>query len=309
MLVGWDGAERAVVYGMLKKGALPNLQKIINEGSIADIAITTGKTETKPGWTEILTGYNALALGIFSNEKYEPIPVGYTIFERVEERYGQENIVTIFITGKINNTGARGPHRVCANCYKRDPVTFEKTGWWDETSDTLINGVGEKRIFEERKGEPFYHTKNALDMYRSALGKAPNVGALAIELIQTYKDRRFFMFIHFEEPDEAGHVYGGWSKEYKQGIIDDDKYLGEIVSELKRQNLYGDTVIYIVTDHGFNQNGRDHYKQPEIFLATNDTKKMRSSGTRLDIAPTILDRLGFDIQTIVPSLNGESIYK
>src|SRR3989344_6498465 len=98
ILIGWDGAEREVVYDLLNKGKLPNLRKIINEGSIADSTVKTGVTVTKPGWTEILTGYNAAGLGILNNKAYKSIPAGYTIFERLENYYGANKIFTAFIT-------------------------------------------------------------------------------------------------------------------------------------------------------------------------------------------------------------------
>ena len=59
---------------------------------------------------------------------------GDTIFERLEEHFGSDQIVTAFIGGKINNIGARGPHEICVNCWKRYPDTREKTFWWEEST-------------------------------------------------------------------------------------------------------------------------------------------------------------------------------
>lgn len=309
ILIGWDGAQREVVYDLLNKGNLPNLRKLIDEGSIVDSTVTTGATETKPGWTEILTGYDARALGILNNKEYRPIPAGLTIFERLEDHYGADNIFTAFLTGKTANLSARGPHKFCVNCLTRIPDTYEETRWWDETGNAPLRAGEKTRIFESRDGEPYYYSVRALDVYMRDMGEAKNVGRKAVELISANKDRRFFMFFHFGEPDEVGHIYGGGSKEYRQGLMDDDVWLGEIVSELKKHDLYDTTLLYVTSDHGFDLRGHNHRDQPNIFgLATNDRRPLRKAGSRLDITPTILDRLGFDLKKIQPELDGKTLY-
>jgi len=304
ILVGWDGAKRDNVHELLAKGELPNLKSLTQQGRLVNIDITSGKTETKPGWAEILTGYNSEFLGVISNKVYKPIRQGYSVFERLEDYFGK-NITTVFITGKDNNTGARGPHTLCTNCITRDFTTFNKTGWWEEGTNAPTIDGGE-RIIEKREGEPYYLTKSALDVYRSGLGEAKNVGKRALELLQTYNNRPFFMFIHFEEPDEPGHRYGETSKEYAQGIITDDYWLGEIIKQLKKLKLYDKTLIYVTADHGFDEGQRTHRHAPYVFLATNDPK-VKKNGTRLDVAPTILKRYGFDLQKISPRLDGKSL--
>ena len=309
MLIGWDGVERERLYGLLSEFRLPNLQKIIDEGAIVNITVTTGRTDTKAGWSEILTGYTATITGVHSNSDYKPIPKGYTIFERLENRFGKENIVTIFLGGKINNIAARGPHKICVNCMTRDDRR-EKTAWWDENTEAPTKD-GEPKIFEEREGEPYYYTKDSLDVFTIALNSSSNVGPRAIEYLERYKDERFFFFVHFEEPDETGHIYGGSSVQYARDLIMDDDWLGEIVSKLKELGLYDETLIYVVTDHGFSQtvNGHyDHRYQPYIFMATNDGlfkgKSVKTEGDRKDITPTLLWRYGFKLDRISPALDG-----
>lgn len=305
ILIGWDGARRDVLHRLLKEERLPNLSQLIKKGAIVDIDILDAATETKPGWAEILTGYKSKSLGIQTNLDYKPIPKGYTIFERLGDHFGKENIVTVFLGGKLNNIGARGPHKICVNCLSRYPGTFEKTEWWDQATNAPTYS-GEQRVFEEREGEPFYNLQGSIDLFLNGIGGAQNVGGKAQSVLQQYKDRRFFMFFHFEEPDEPGHKFGEGSREYDEGIITNDHWLGVITAQLRGFGLYEKTLVYVVSDHGFDKGERSHRNAPEIFLATNDPKVKRA-GTRIDITPTILDRYGINLGRISPRLHGKSL--
>ena len=308
ILLGWDGTQREHLYDLLNAGNLPNLEELIAEGAIVNITVITGETTTKPGWTEILTGYAPEITGVYSTLDYGPIPRGYTVFERLESYFGKGNIATLFVGGKNNNITARGPHKVCVNCVRRYQDTFEETDYWQENTSAPTVVPGEERVFEQREGDPYYYTKDALDVYEVALGDAANVGLKAIKYIEEYKNQRFFGFFHFEEPDEIGHKYGGGSKEYRDGIITNDYWLGEIVSTLKESGIYEETLIYVPSDHGFGEEKKSHRNSPYVFLAAND-KDIKKDGDRKDIAPTILNRYGIDIKAIMPPLDGISLIK
>lgn len=307
ILIGWDGVQREHLYQLLHEGKLPNLKKFITFGSMSNINITTGKTQTKPGWSEILTGYDSKDIGIVSNFDYKPIPKGYTVFERLENYFGKENITTLFVGGKVANIGARGPHKICTNCLRRFPDTRRQTWWWDENTSAPTVSAEEERTFVTREGEPYYYTKDSLDVYEVALGMASNVGARVIDYIEKYKDKRFFAFFHFEEPDEPGHRYGENSKEYSDGIISNDYWLGKIISHLMDLGIYEETLIYVTSDHGFDEGKTEHSYAPNVFLATNDSLPTKKEGDRKDITPTILQRYGIDIKSLIPSLDGASL--
>ena len=59
MVIGWDGAERNNVKRLLAADQLPNLAALAKEGTLVDIDIVTGATETATGFAQILTGYVA----------------------------------------------------------------------------------------------------------------------------------------------------------------------------------------------------------------------------------------------------------
>jgi len=105
ILIGWDGAHRDHVKALLTAGKLPNLHKLVAEGKLVDIDVTSGATDTKAGWSQILTGYKPEFTGVYSNSRYRDIPAGYSIFERLCAQYGQQNIATVAVIGKKQHCG------------------------------------------------------------------------------------------------------------------------------------------------------------------------------------------------------------
>ncbi len=105
ILIGWDGAQRNHIKECLARKELPNLEKLSREGSIVAIDILR-VTKSKPGWAQILTGYEPEVTGVFSSDRYQAIPKGLTVFERLEKHFGPENIVTVAVIGKKKNIDA-----------------------------------------------------------------------------------------------------------------------------------------------------------------------------------------------------------
>ena len=56
VLVGWDGAQRDHLKEMIGRGEVPNLMVLAKEGTLVDIDVTTGATDTKAGWSQIRFG-------------------------------------------------------------------------------------------------------------------------------------------------------------------------------------------------------------------------------------------------------------
>jgi hypothetical protein len=152
-------------------------------------------------------------------------------------------------------------------------------------------------------GSPYYNMKDGCDQWIFGLMMDDKVGATAIEMLDKYKDKPFFFFVHFAEVDHMGHQHGENSKEYNDAIISGDKWLGKIVAKLREQGLYDKTLIYVTADHGFNEGEKGHSYAPWVFLATTD-KTVNRNGCREDIAPTILKRFGVNLASLNPKLDG-----
>ncbi|MFH1140437.1 MAG: alkaline phosphatase family protein [Chloroflexota bacterium] len=292
ILIGWDGAQREHVQESLGRGELPNLKQLASEGNLAAIDIYR-TTDTKAGWTQVLTGYEPEVTGVFSNGRYQPIPKGYTIFERLEDFFGKDNFITVAVIGKKGHVDD-------------DPPQKRRIKEGDKIEGEVIieNGIKYQLI----PGKPYYNASPTMDVFINGLEEDEKVGAKAIELIQHYKDKPFFFFVHFAQVDHKGHQFGESSKEYNDALVSADIWTGKIMQKLKELNLYDKTLIYVTADHGFDEGQKSHNDAPYVFLGTNDPKVMRR-GQRADITPTILDRFGLDLNKIQPPFDGHPLTK
>lgn len=310
ILIGWDGAQRSHVKESLGRGELPNLKKLACEGALVAIDIYRA-TDTKAGWAQILTGYEPEITGVFSNQDFKPIPTGYTIFERLENHFGAHNIVTAAVIGKKGNVGCTGPIKKPwvkqdAKGQKKNKRTLAKQEKQRKKppGGKIVTENGTKYLVVP--AQPYYETKKNMDVFINGLGTDEKVGTKALEMLEKYKDKRFFFFVHFAEVDHKGHKFGENSKEYNDALISADRWTGKIIKKLDEFDLYDKTLIYVTADHGFDEGKKGHRDAPYVFLATNDPKVIRR-GTRADIAPTILERLGLKLERLEPPLDGRAL--
>ena len=355
ILIGWDGAQRAHLHECLARGELPNLKALADEGALVDIDIITGATDTKAGWTQILTGYHPEVTGVYSNGRYRDVPAGLSIFERLKKHFGPD-FVCVAVIGKREHCGEiRAPFKKQLTEEEAQQFLEQQKGVQEKqkaaqklkaaqaAGQAGVQVQAEKpkqpgravkeqaakkpqpqpgagrqvlgRIVEEGgvkylvfEGSPYYTMHKACDVWEYGLMDDDKVGTLAIQLIEKYKDRPFFFFVHFASVDHQGHRFGENSKEYNDALISNDAWTGKIIQKLKELGLYDKTLIYVTADHGFDEGKTSHSYAPYVFLATNDPLVKRA-GMRQDIAPTILDRFGVDLSKLEPPLDGEPLTK
>ena len=320
ILIGWDGAQREHVEQCLSRGELPNLKKLIDQGKYVKIDVE-GTTDTKAGWTQILTGYYPEVTGVYSNGRYQPVPKGLSVFERLESQFGTDNFVTVAVIGKNRHCGEIDPpQKIKLDDEQKQTNNAEgqKKGAKNKKKAQQQPGAGKKpagKIVEENgvqyrviPGSPYYGMHTALEVWEFGLMKDEKVGTRAIELLDKYKDKPFFFFVHFAEVDHSGHPYGENSKEYNDALISNDLWTGKIMEKLADLGLADKTQIYVTADHGFDEDGKTHKFAPYVFLATN-SKAVNRDGRRQDVTPTIFEAFGVDTAAMQPPLDGISLTK
>ncbi|MGQ9760768.1 MAG: alkaline phosphatase family protein [Thermogutta sp.] len=320
ILIGWDGAQRNHLMECFDRGELPNLKQLTSEGALVNIDVITGATDTKAGWTQILTGYNPEVTGVYSNGRFRDVPKGLSVFERLKEHFGPD-FVCVAVIGKQQHCGEirepfkrqitdeeaaeiRAQQRQQAAAAQRKQAKPAQPGAGKERIGQIVEENGVKYLVFE--GSPYYTMHKACDVWEYGLSEDEKVGSLALKLLEKYKDRPFFFFVHFASVDHQGHRFGENSKEYNDALISNDAWTGKIVAKLKELGLYDQTLIYVTADHGFNEGTTGHSYAPYVTLGTNDPLVKRD-GMRQDIAPTILWRFGLDLSKLQPPLDGEPL--
>ena len=338
ILIGWDGAQREHVEQCLVRKELPNLQRLIGQGKYVRIDVE-GTTDTKAGWSQILTGYYPEVTGVYSNGRYQPVPKGLSIFERLENNFGADKFVTVAVIGKKQHCGEIDPPQKIRldeeGKQKSDAATgknkkgkqkdkaasgeTKKQGQRKKAESANAQpGAGKKTrgtIVEENgvtyrvvPGSPYYGMHAAVDVWEFGLMEDQKVGTRAIELLEKYKDKPFFFFVHFAEVDHSGHKHGENSKEYNDALISNDLWTGKIMDKLRELGLADKTQIYVTADHGFNEDAKGHSFAPYVFLATNN-RAVNRDGRRQDVAPTIYEAFGVNVGAFQPRLDGLSLTK
>lgn len=301
ILISWDGFDRSVAQELLDKHQLPNLASVIQEGSFQPIEVIGHVTVTKPGHAEMLTGLSAEQTKVFSNANYQPIPVGYTIFERLQTHFGgKDKIRTIMVTGKLAHVGGRGPEEM------RDYLNQQQQKNKNAKKQAAVPPKADDTLLNKNLGEPFYLTRKSLDIFDAKQREADEVGSLSLKYLAEYHQPRFFAFLHFSDPDHAGHRFGIDSQQYRDAAMKDDFWLGKIIEWLKQENLYHKTLIYVMADHGFDVHGKSHNNAPHSWLATND-KQVTRGGIIADVPATIMTRFGIKTADLEPKLIGAEL--
>ena len=69
------------------------------------------------------------------------------------------------------------------------------------------------------------------------------------------KEKPGLLFVHFSDPDEAGHSDGWMTASYRKAALASDACLGTIYRALQEANMLDDTLVIVSADHGGHARG------------------------------------------------------
>lgn len=221
---------------------IPNLRKLIADGSYAEGVTGVVPTVTYPSHTTIITGVWPVEHGIYANGAFDPLRKNQdgwnwyaqdikvpTLWE-VADRAG---IVTASVNWPVS-VDARGVRYLIPEFWRA------RTDEDRKLIEAVSRPVGFLREMEEKLGPYRVWADENLD--------ADEIRTrFAIEIISTRKPG--FVTIHLSALDHSEHTTGAFSKESNETLEALDRMIGRI----KQAALANDrgTVIAVVSDHGF----------------------------------------------------------
>jgi len=182
-------------------------------------------------------------------------------------------------------------------------------------------GFDEFHIHEENEVDLSKHHSSLID-----LAKTKNDQGTNFFLYLTYSN------IHTGMKDEVLKVYNNFSKEYFQNKIINEKrydgffskaenYLEIILQKIQDLDLYKNSIILIISDHGVSTGEKfgeraygafcyDYTIKTFAYLLTNDFTPTEISNQvrHVDFMPTILDLLQIELDPHYQSLDGKSLH-
>ncbi len=321
--ITWDATNYKALEDLIDDGTLVNTKKIDQIGYRQTIKITSHRTSTNPGMATLESGYGAeitlIPYNMFgSGTIKQSIPDGYCIAERLKVAFGSDVKTGHFFSWsyhQIDETYMAQSGNNTDPIFENITPGLESDYWYAAENLTWTPEDTESR---EATLVPF---DEGAQLYRSPLIKAEFLATKAAAWLENVTSERFYLRMHFTEPDQAGHGYGvvdpatgEYTPEYRQSLIVNDIGTGMIIDVLENAGIMDKTLFIIGTDHGMFAHSHDGAGWPEqIDIISTNTFIISNSSVmgpynvpvnQRDIAPTILASMGVDLSTITPAYDG-----
>lgn len=143
---------------------------------------------------------------------------------------------------------------------------------------------------------------------------------LSRDWLRSVKDKPFFFFFHIYEPHTPYNPpaeFDRYPLKYDGDIAAADKIVGDLIQELKDQDIYDEAMIVLLSDHG--EGLGDHGEEEHGVLLYNesihvplivklpDGQRAGSTVARpvelADVAPTVLSLMGLDVPKAMPGIS------
>ena len=236
-----DGLGSAYVQSLLAANQIPNLARLLNEGA------GTLNARTDFDFSITLPNHTAMLTGRPVYDKFGDNTTGHQWTDNGDPLPGQTlhsnrgfYIASVFDVAHDNGltTGAY--------------ATKSKFSLYD-TSYNSANGAVDTTGAD--------NGPDKIDTNVVASGNSPAMMSALLDSLRVNPTQ--FTFIHFHDPDTAGHASGWGSASYNAAVIAVDGHLGQLLAAIDQSPaLAGRTTVILTADHGGSGNGHSDASQP-----------------------------------------------
>jgi predicted AlkP superfamily pyrophosphatase or phosphodiesterase len=235
---------------------VPTLRELAARGAASDGALSVFPSVTYPAHTSIATGANPGKHGIVTNLAWDPL-------ERNREgwRWYAEDL-------RVKTLWQAAREKNLSTALLNWPVTVGARADW------LVPEIWRASNAEDQKLTRALSTPGLLEAvvrrfpdfwerYLPPGVKDSSTADVAVHLIETQRPR--LLMAHIFEVDHWHHEKGPWSEEAKGAIENADAQIGRIIAAAKKAGTWNDTLLVVVSDHGFRRYSKR--VRPGIYLA------------------------------------------
>jgi predicted AlkP superfamily phosphohydrolase/phosphomutase/tetratricopeptide (TPR) repeat protein len=291
LVIGWDSADWKVINPLLDRGLMPNLEKMINEGVIGNLA--TLKPALSPMlWTSIATGKRPFKHGIIGfteatedGKGVKPVTVLHRKCKAIWNILTQQNLKTHIVAWWPSHPAEPINGISISNFYQRaerpidEPWVMKPRTVHPESMRELFGSLRihptEFSIEHLRPFLPNYGTidepkLNSLHSVAKILADCATVHAAATYILEN--EDWDFAGVYYDAIDHFNHGFMRFHPPYRHGMNKQEfDYFKEVVTSGYRfhdmmlgrmLNLAGDdTTVMLLSDHGFHP---DHLRPQYI---------------------------------------------
>lgn len=218
LIVGIDGLrlDQARIPGVA-----PVLSRLLGQGRLSHMTMEL-PTMSGPGWSTLLTGTRIAEHGVTGNSF-----IGHRLHSHPD---------------------------VLSRAFHRDTSarTFAAAGWPPLVSPAGLGPVIHERREQQRAGLHHVFARDG-ETFGYTTVDAEIAAVSCAHLTQHHVD---LGFVYFCGADEAGHLHGAMSEEYREAISRVDAHLGGLIAVIEERADAGeDWLVLTLTDHGHRPEG------------------------------------------------------
>lgn len=218
---------------------LPNFKEYLSEAAFCKKVYSIYPSLTYPAHTSIITGRYPKSHGIVNNTLLQPERTTADWYWQRKYIKG-ETVYDIAIERGMKVAALLWPVTGRSKIQFNMPEIFANRPWHNQVVVSLMNG---SPIYQLSLNKRFGHLRKGL--------KQPYLDNFVHEaMLYTIKKKKpDLTLVHYVDLDSMRHYYGFNSKEAEEALQRHDRRLGEIIRELKRENMYEDSTIVVLGDH------------------------------------------------------------
>ena len=233
-----DGLGSVYLQPMIERGEVPNFKRFQTEGAWTNNARNDDDvTVTLPNHTSMVTGLYVLGPGGHHWTKNTDPSKGETLHNN--RNHDGSYIVSVF--DLAHDHGLR---------------TAMMAG---KTKFSLYRDSYDA----QHGGENATHGRNKIDLYIYD----KDCVSMTDKFIAAMEEKPFnYVFLHYADPDNAGHPFGWGGKEYQAAIRRVDGQLGRIFRMIdSHPEFRGTTTVFLTSDHGGKDHDHSNNLLPEVY--------------------------------------------